>query len=145
MAIEINFSIEGEKQMSRRLQNIGKGMKDFTPEFKTSTDFLKLYFTNEVFDTKGGAIGEPWKPRKNESQYTYPILEKTGMMRRSFTTKNEPKQGMVWNAVDYFKYHQSRMPRVRLPRRIMMKLTEQLKSKVVQIFHKGVYNRINVK
>ena len=143
MPIELNFTIEGQKELSRRFDVLGNSLKSYKPEFKESTDMLSLFFTNDVFDTKGAAIGERWKPRINEAEYTHPILEASGKMRRSFKTEAQNLSGQVWNAVDYFKYHQSRMPRfTRLPRRVMMKLTDQLKNRIVQIFHKGVEYRI---
>ena len=140
MATEFTITLEGEKQLSRRILKLADGIKDFRPELQKSTNFLKGFFGGEVFDSRGAAIGEPWVARKKF--YPYPILEKSGRMRKSFKTMAEKLRGEVWNAVTYFKYHQSRMPRHRLPRRIMMKLTNQLKDEIIQIFHKGLYNRI---
>jgi phage gpG-like protein len=137
--MEINFTIEGEKQMSRRLLNLGANIKDFSPEFRESTNFLKSFFTNDVFDSQGKAIGEPWPARKGS--YGWPPLQRSGRMKKSFEASGEKTQGRVWNAVDYFKYHQSKLPRHKLPRRVMMKLTETLKDKIVAIFHKGLYER----
>lgn len=136
--LEIRFSIEGETQLARRLNKIGDGVKDFKPEFEKSVNFLKDFFGGEVFNTEGAILGEKWVG----GPY-YHKLQRTGRMRRSFDTKASKLSGEVWNAVDYFKYHQSRMPRRKLPRRIMMKLTSQLKDKIVQIFHSGIWNRIN--
>ncbi len=141
--IDLKMNIEGEEQLARRLKGIGKDVKDFRPEFKKSTDFMKGIFGNQVFTSRGRAIGEPWKARKKS--YPWPILQRTGRMRRGFKAKAEKLEGMVWNVQDYFKYHQSRTPRRKLPRRVMMKLSNDIKNKIVQIFHKGVYNRVNKK
>jgi len=137
--MEINFTIEGEKEMSRRLLNLGDNISDFSPEFKESTDFLKSFFRSEVFDSQGQAIGEPWPKRKKE--YPWPMLDRSGRMKRSFEGRGEKMYGEVWNATDYFKFHQSKMPRQKLPRRVMMKLTEELKNKIVSIFHRGLWER----
>ncbi len=140
--LEINFKLEGVTEMSRRFRTLDDKIKDFKPEFKESVDFLKGFFEGEVFETKGRAIGEPWKARKQPTGQ-WPLLERSGTMRRSFRDKAEALRGEVWNAASYFKYHQSRMPRSsNLPRRVMMKLIDQLKNQIIQIFHKGVYNRI---
>ena len=139
--VEIKWTIEGEKQLSRRLTKLGKNVEDFRPEFKKSTRFLKGFFGGEVFSTKGGAIGERWKPRKQS--YSWSILERSGKMRKSFRDRVEKLSAEVYNAMDYFKYHQSRMPRRRLPRRVMMKLTDQVKNKIVSIFHEGLWKRVN--
>jgi len=141
MASEITFTIEGEKELSRRLLKLGEDVKDFKPEFTESSDFLKGFFGGEVFDTRGGAIGKPWVKRKRPQPW--PLLERSGKMRRSFQSKGEKVQARVWNAVDYFKFHQSILPRHRLPRRVMMKLTDTLKDKIIAIFHKGLWERTN--
>ena len=120
--------------MARRFGKIDSDLKDFKPEFQRSADFLKDFFGGEVFNTRGAAIGEPWKPTRNP----WPILEKTGKMRRGFVSKAESKRAEVWNAVDYFKYHQSRAPRRNLPRRVMMKLDEMRKQRIVKFFHESI-------
>lgn len=141
MATEFKITLEGEKQLSRRLGKLADNVKDFSPELGKSTNFLKSFFSGEVFATRGGAIGEPWVERKQV--YPWPILERTGRMRKSFMARAEKLRGEVWNAVTYFKYHQSRMPRYKLPRRVMMKLTNQLKNEIIQIFHKGLWERVD--
>jgi phage gpG-like protein len=138
--LELKYSIEGEVQLARRLKNLSGRVKDFKPEFRKSTNFLKDFFGGQVFDTKGRAIGEPWKKRKVPRPW--PLLQKSGRMRRGFKTRAKRLSGEVYNAVDYFKYHQSKAPRRRLPRRIMMKLTSQLNNKIVGFFHTGVYKRV---
>ena len=139
MATEFTITLEGEKQLSRRILKLADNVQDFRPELSKSTSFLKNFFGGEVFATRGGAIGESWVKRKKA--YSWPILERSGKMRRSFKTKAEKLRGEVWNAVRYFKYHQSRLPRHKLPRRVMMKLTNQLKDEIIQIFHKGLWER----
>lgn len=141
--IDIKFTLEGKVEMARRMRGIGKDVKDFRPEFKKSTDFMKGFFGNQVFTTRGRAIGEPWKPRRKA--YPWPILQRTGRMRRGFRAKAEKLEGSVWNVASYFKYHQSRMPRRKLPRRIMLKLSNQIKDRIVQFFHAGVVKRVNKK
>ena len=141
MATEFSIVLEGEKQLSRRILKLADNVEDFRPELEKSTNFLQRFFGNEVFATRGRAIGESWVKRKKA--YPWPILERSGKMRRSFMTKAEKLRGEVWNAVTYFKYHQSRMPRRKLPRRIMMKLTNQLKNEIISIFHKGLWERVN--
>ncbi|HEC65850.1 MAG TPA: hypothetical protein ENI23_11170 [bacterium] len=139
--VQINWTIEGEKQLSRRLTKLGKNVEDFRPEFRKSTRFLKGFFGREVFISRGSMIGERWKTRKRS--YGWPILERSGKMRKGFRDRTEKLSGEVWNAVDYFKYHQSNMPRRVLPRRVMMKLTDRLKNKIVSIFHEGLWKRVD--
>ena len=105
MPLELKWTIEGETQLARRLNTVGKNVKDFKPEFKKSANFLKDFFGGEVFDSKGRAIGEPWKPRSVPKPY--PLLQRTGRMKRGFKAKASRLSGEVYNIVDYFKYHQS--------------------------------------
>ena len=141
MATGFTITLEGEKQLSRRLGKLADNISDFQPEISDSTSLLKTFFSVDVFNTRGSAIGESWVARKKE--YPWKILERTGRMRRSFATRAEKLKGEVWNAVTYFKYHQSGMPRTRLPRRVMMKLTNQLKDEIISIFHKRLWYRVN--
>ncbi len=138
--IEIRFELEGQVEMMRRLRTLDTKTRDFSKEFDESGKFLSKFFGSEVFDTRGSAIGEPWKTRKKE--YPWPILQNTGRMKRGFRSQAWPLRAEVWNVVDYFKYHQSRMPRIKMPRRVMMKLVEQLKNKVVKFIQTGVIKRI---
>lgn len=139
--LKLLWKIEGETQLARRLNVLSAGIKDFNPEFRRSAKFLKGFFGKEVFDSRGRAIGEPWKARKKA--YGWPLLERTGKMRRSFREKHSRLSAEVWNAVDYFKFHQSKAPRRKLPRRVMMKLDAQRKNKIVKFFHEGLWKRMH--
>jgi len=143
--IDLEFKVEGDVELSRRLRITADEIKDFTPEFTKIGDYLTGFFSGPVFESRGGVLGEPWKPRKNEERYTWPILEKTGKMRAGFKSEPTSKQIRVWNVVDYFKFHQSKLPRRKLPRRIMMKLVEPIKVRIVKIFHQGIWERLKKK
>jgi phage gpG-like protein len=124
MALQISWSIEGQTQLVRRLRGISANLKDWHPAFKESVDQLKDTFSNDVFETRGRAIGESWAPLNPayaaRKALKYPgkgILEATGKMRRSFQTRATADMGVVWNNAAYFQYHQSNRPRFRLPRR----------------------------
>lgn len=147
----LEFSIEGEKQLSRNLTTLDWNMKNWSSEFSESGKYLQNFFAGEVFDSRGGIIGESWKSLSPKyaawKSKHYPgkgILEATGKMRRSFKSEYGDTWTRVFNTADYFKYHQSRMPRWRLPRRVMMKLDEKRKQTIIQIFRKGL-NRYLVK
>jgi len=43
---------------------------------------------------------------------------------------------MITSKSPYFVYHQSRMPRKRLPRRAMLVLIERTRQNIVEEFHK---------
>lgn len=136
--------------LSRNLTKLDANMKDWSDEFKKTGEYLKGFFSNEVFNTEGAVFNEPWaqlSPRYAAIKAKkYPgkgILVATGKMKDSFRTDNGKTYVRVFNIVDYFKYHQSNKPRHVLPRRIMMKLDEKRKQMIVQIFRRGLQRQIN--
>lgn len=142
MAYELTWTIEGSKDLSQRLLIMSDKVKDYTPAFQDSAEYLKEIFSGDVFNTQGGAIDESWAPlsedyaiRKAKKFPGKGILEATGTMRDSFLTSWAADRAEVWNTAEYFKYHQSNQPRSRLPRRVMMKLAMAQQQAVVKIFH----------
>jgi len=126
----LSFSIEGEQQLSRRLRGITAKLDDFSVPFGRSARKLLNTFQNDVFSTKGGAVGEKWAPL---SPYTLadkdrkgygnkgPLI-RTGLMKDSFTSEVDRNAFVIYNTAEYFKYHQSNKPRLKIPRRQMLKL-----------------------
>lgn len=99
------------------------------------------FFSYDVFESEGEAIDESWEPlakayafRKEKLFPGKGILDASGLMRESFMSQADSTSLRIWNAAEYFKYHQSSAPRTRLPRRVMMKLTENLREMVVKNF-----------
>lgn len=143
--MEISWSIEGEKELSRRLDLKANKLKDFKPPFTEAAKSLKKTFENDVFRTEGAVIEEKWKPlspltlalRAKRGQGSK-ILDATGRMKRSFTYAVSSQEAVIGNVAPYFKYHQSKLPRKRLPRRVMMKLAEEQKQMIVRTFLKHV-------
>lgn len=142
LTMQITFALEGQLQLSRVLLGISQTARDWTPAFEKSGEDLIEFFSYDVFESEGQAIAEPWQPLSAQYQKAkerrYPdkgILEATGTMRQSFMSRSDATSLTIWNAAEYFKYHQSNAPRDRLPRRIMMKLSEDLKQMVVKNFH----------
>ena len=148
--VQIQFAIEGELQLSRKLRGIAANARDWGPAFKQSADDLVQVFSGPVFETEGQEIDEKWSPlskayalRKTKKFPGTKILEATGNMRASFMSKYDSMSATIWNATEYFKYHQSKEPREKLPRRVMMKLTDSLREMVVKNFHQYFYDTIN--
>jgi phage gpG-like protein len=138
---QLEWSIEGSKELSRVLIGMESSLKDYTEPFTKSANFLKQTFAVDVFNTQGAAIGEKWK---RLSPYTVAQKARQGMpdtpliasgnMRASFKTVVTTDQAVISNTAPYFAFHQSKEPRSRLPRRVMMKLSENLKEQVVKYF-----------
>lgn len=152
MAFQLTWSIEGEKQLSRSLRGINESMGDWTPAFRKISRELKNVFANEVFSTKGSAVGERWAPlspsylaAKRAAGYSADPLVRTGKMQKSFKTLVKADSATIWNAIKYFQYHQSNKPRSKLPRRVMMKLGNDQKEFVVKTFHSHFIKKIKPK
>ena len=61
---------------------------------------------DERFEERAAPGGTPWAPRKPPTG-TWPILEKTGRMRRSFKVVATSAQLKVLNDTEYLKFHQT--------------------------------------
>lgn len=129
-------------QLSRKLRILSDRVKDWTPAFMESAEYLKHVFSTDVFDTQGAAIGVHWAPLSKAYAYEKakkypgkPLLEATGTMKAGFMTLWRPDMAAVWNKVEYFKYHQSNEPRHKLPRRVMMRLGMNQREQVVRVFN----------
>lgn len=150
MPFQLSWNIEGEQQLLRNLRGVKEAMGDWGPAFRKTAKELKDIFANDVFQTEGREIGERWKPlkpqylaQKRAQGYPSTPLIKTGKMKRAFKSMFDPNSATIWNAAQYFKYHQSNKPRSsNLPRRVMMKLGNDQKQMVVKIFHSHFINKI---
>jgi phage gpG-like protein len=145
MAFQLEWSIEGDKQLSRRLVGLEGALSDYRRPFSDSASYLKTTFSRDVFDTQGAAIGERWTrlspytvAQKARRGYPSTPLIGTGSMRNSFQTIVSSDQAVVYNTAAYFKFHQSKAPRKHLPRRVMMKLADRQKETIVRLFQEHI-------
>lgn len=147
--MQIQFAIEGELELSRRLSGMAIMVEDWSPAFQMAVDDLKQVFSGPVFDTQGAEVDETWSPlsrayalRKAKLYPNKGILEATGTMRNAFVSRFDATSATIWNTASYFKYHQSKQPRTKMPRRVMMKLTENLKQLVVEDFNRYMQDSV---
>src|SRR5947209_7069418 len=145
MAFQISWSIEGEQSLSRVLRGLETDLKDFRQPFQRSADMLTTFFSGPVFDSQGAALGQPWKrlspvtvAQKARHGYPETPLIRTGRMRQGFRSVVSTDQAVVYNTADYFKFHQSNQVRSKLPRRVMMALTNRSKSEIVRTFQEYI-------
>lgn len=131
--IELNWSIEGEKQISRRLDITPRKINDFTQPLMRIGAELKTAIDSN-YSSRGALFGAKWKKRKDKKPH--PLLEKTGKMRASFEKRLGPGYLEIYNTADYFKYHQSNKPRRKLPRRVMLKIDQVRKVFIVKEFQR---------
>lgn len=136
--MNIQFEIEGEMQLSRRISGLADGVKNWSWATKKVGQYLKEFFTNDVFESEGSVFRERWPG----GPY-YHKLQRTGAMRKSFAYKSNDEKVEVGNSAHYFKYHQSNRPRKKLPRRVMMKLDDHRKQRIVKYFQEQIVNIAN--
>jgi len=135
--VNLQVTIEGEKQVSRRLLILVDGVTNYTePLYKINGELHKTFQMN--FSQRGSLFGG-WAPRKPQFRQgvrvdTWPLLQKTGGMRKSFRSTLGSEELVIRNVSPHFKYHQSNKPRRRLPRRVMMKIDKERKDFIVKAF-----------
>lgn len=137
--IYLTASIEGEKQLSRRLMIASDGVSDFSvPLGKIGGELLRA--TDLQFQTEGKLYGG-WPPRRDNKPH--PLLQLTGRLRHSFSDEVRKDFVRVFSSgVPYFKYHQSNKPRSRLPRRVMLKIDNQRKTFIVKAFQEYIVKKL---
>jgi phage gpG-like protein len=126
--IEISIALNGETQMSRGLMVGSTALKDFKAPLTAAAELLQKTFQLN-FDVRGDTFGG-WAPRTRD--YGWPLLEKTGAMRKSFFTTVAADMAVLGNTSPYFKYHQ--LGTRKMPQRLMMKVDNERKALVVKIF-----------
>lgn len=143
---QLEWSIEGDKELSRVLMGLGNSLSDYRQPFNSSAEYLKRTFSNDVFSTQGRAIGEQWKrlspatvAEKARLGYFSGPLIRTGRMQNSFRSVVQTDQAVVYNTAEYFKFHQSKEGRTgRLPRRVMIAMGQNQKATIVRYFQEYI-------
>jgi phage gpG-like protein len=140
------LDIAGEIQMDRGIAHFADGVADYRPIWPViEDDFYAL--EKDQFKTEGAEGGERWKELSEgyaywkEKEYPgKPILERTGDLKKSLTSPNDPntvrieerKTLTLGTRIPYAIYHQSIEPRTsNLPRRPEIMLTEEFKRTVM--------------
>jgi phage gpG-like protein len=136
--ITLNVTLEGEKQLSRRLLTIPHDISNWKiPLFRIGGEIRGSIDQN--FSSRGALFGR-WVPRKDN--LPHPLLEKTSAMRRNFKQSLGPDYIEIFNPTPYFKYHQSNKPRKKIPRRVMMKIDDERKRFIQREFQKHVHDAL---
>jgi phage gpG-like protein len=139
---ELKFTVEGISELHRVLGLTSQKVGNFKVPLTRASGFI-LSDVQTNFDTQG-ALSGGWQPltagtiagRVRAGFGASPILQRTGALRKSFYSFVDEKKALVTSRSPYFVYHQSRMPRTKIPRRAMLILTENTKQNIVEAFHK---------
>lgn len=169
MALAIRVFVEADAPLAN-LDKIGKSFVMFKDAFQSIGKELTSYFSQQVFNSEGGILGDKWAPlneryrnykatghtvldlalqrekRIGDGVNVYPgrgILVRTGAMQNSFTYDADNNSLTVGNTADYFVFHQStREPREKIPRRPMMALNEDVKTIISEIIDKDIKDKL---
>ncbi|SDP33134.1 Phage virion morphogenesis family protein [Arthrobacter sp. ok909] len=149
MGLNLQIEITGDRETVRRLAAMGESLDRLPDAMRETGTYLTGFFSGEVFASHGGAIGMPW-PRlspKTEAQKARefpgrPMLVRSGLMQRSFRSSFTDSSARVTNTADYFKYHQSDLPRTKLPRRAMMELDAARQRAIAEIVRQAVNRKL---
>ena len=143
MAFKASVQVKGLKETEARFKKLGKSLFDFNRELKSSGKFMRNFFGNKVFSSKGAVIRERWAPLKPSTiamKGHAQILVDTGRMRNSFRFRSSRSLLVFNNTTPYLQFHQ--FGTSKMPRRTVMKVTDALAKDVGLIFQKGVNRRI---
>ena len=146
--LELYSTLEGDKELLRRLRTEESKLKDFTEPLQQSSDVV-LKDIRINFDSEGGLVGG-WTPlaqatirgRIRKGYGSAPILVNTGKYKNSFRAMVDSSKAVIdaWG-VTYHKYHQSMAPRIKIPRRQTLFLREETKKEIIRFFQE--YMRFN--
>ena len=93
----------GSEIVLEKLRKIERQTGSMRPVFGKIADLLKK--SHEVnFEGHGTRFGHKWAGRKRA--YSWPILQKTGALSKSFRSSYDDKSATVKNTASYAKYHQ---------------------------------------
>lgn len=134
MGLPLEFTIQGEKQMSVELGIAADHLSDFSQPMR-KTSVIMMNAVQENYDGRGSRFGK-WKPRKpTNPPQTHPLLEKSGKMRRSMYKESGQNHALVSNKdTKKFRVHQSNEPRSKIPRRVMLAMDDRMNTDIVKVF-----------
>lgn len=134
--MKLSFSVEGDVEVLSTFE----GVKSNARNLKTTLEAVGEYMLQQIdenFDSRGGKWGK-WKPRLRKPRHSS-LLEDTGAMRSGFLSVANNTEVSIGNSTHYFKYHQSKKVRAtKLPRRIMMDITENERREIVRIVQRNL-------
>ena len=137
----IQFTLQGEKQLIRKFRGIKMAGRNWLPTMRLIGRDLTGLFSGAVFSTQGREIGEPWQKRQKPK--SWPLLDKTGKMKRGFKYDAKRLSVKIYNITDYFVYHQSNQARsTKLPRRVMMKIDNKRKANIMRRFQQIIVKKL---
>lgn len=148
-SLELDLEIKGVKEVTKMLTNVGLDVRDLKGAMADVGDHAKKYFGGQVFASRGGVLGQTWPrlspsyaARKAKRYPGRPVLVRTGLMQRSFTSTPSNMSVTIGNDAPWFKYHQSSAARTKIPRRVMIGIYNGMQEDVTGIIATALAKKI---
>src|SRR5207253_1898592 len=139
--------LTGIKEFEENLDRIQDVVRSFEPELRDIGEWYINFLQNDVFETEGGVYGDRWSDinpkyakRKAENYPGRGILEASGKMRNGWKLYTTSQYALIENQADYAIYHQEGTGK--MPQRMIVKFTQDVKDHVYEIFQEGILKRI---
>lgn len=121
---------------AKHTKEIIKRLKKRLPDARPIFDIIQPHLEEakeKQFNSKGAHLGSPWAKRKQN--YPWPILQKTGKMRKSFRVKYKSVRQMVYGTTrKYYPFHQ--LGTSKMPARVMLAISPDLQNIITKEFKK---------
>lgn len=151
---KVQVTGKGAKEISAKLTKLGESLEDFTESMPDIGRELTEYFSGPAFLSQGGVFGQRW-PSLSPAYQTYKIrhyrtfsnqilVRSSGQesMQNSFTYSATRDSVTIGNSSDHFKYHQSALPRKKIPRRQMIGVNDEVSAKVNRIIEDDIKRKL---
>jgi len=145
--VQLSVTIEGDKALIRKYNKLKGQLTDFSKEMRYLSKWFEKFFSQDVFATEGDVLGEQW-PRLG-SKYEYwkriryagrGILERSGKLRRGYTSKSGKDYAAIRNTVAYAIYHQEGTSK--MPQRLLVKIDKERREFIIGVFRDAVIQRL---
>jgi phage gpG-like protein len=130
----INITIEGDKEIHRKLERAGTDLLDMSISMKNVGGYLVEYFSTKPFASRGGVYGERWPELhpgyaewKAENFPGRPMMVLTGELQSSFVFESGKDFVRVSNLSDHFEQHQQG---IGVPKRLIMAVNQAIEKEV---------------
>lgn len=144
--LKATITVKGVENASGKLSALQKELQSFSKELRASGEFLVEFYGTVPFATEGQIYGERWAPLSPKyaawKLKHFPgrgILERTGFMKSSFEFQSSDTVLKVKNTARYAQFHQEGRG---VPQRVIIKMTDRLQLKIVEIMADGISKRI---
>ncbi len=149
--MQVSITIKGSREVRQKLKGLGRSLYNFKGAMKTIGTLAISYYQNQAFNSQGGVYGNVWprlSPRTIATkmrlypQYVNSPLIASRKMVNSFVAVSNETSVVISNEMPYYKYHQSTLPRRKIPRRQMAGINGPIRSIVKKTLQEDITRKI---